>query len=480
MSKLDELRTQYPTFSYESYSWEFHDGMVELLFVYSLSSEYRFQHRLVLHSIEKNEFEALNPDFLENIVFNLGLAEMFNYWKTTCSPEILIKAGSLSPEQIEWWKHLLLHGMGEFFYVNDINFSIPNFVKITVNDQPSNVKPKLGQIQKPTPTPILTPKTLLVPIGGGKDSVVTIELLKQVSNLELTTLTINPTKASIDTSIASNISKNIVIDRILDPVLYTMNANDFLNGHVPISSVIAFISFLTCSFKGIDAIAISNEGSANEGNIEFHGMMINHQYSKTYDFETRFQKYCKLYLNNQQSNKIPYYFSYLRPIYELQIGGIFAQYTQYHQVFRSCNRGQKTNSWCGDCPKCLFAYLILYPFMEHDYIVSLFGRDVFANENLKETALELIDMGKNKPLECVGMYEESLVAFYLSIKKLSEKHIDLPVVLQLIKEQAFQEIKNMEDKISAIFNHWSQEHGIPENLIGPLQKATKELQQKHA
>lgn len=132
----------------------------------------------------------------------------------------------------------------------------------------------------------------------------------------------------------SNISKSIFIDRKLDPQLFEMNKQGFLNGHVPISSVIAFTSVLVSQLKGINTIAISNERSSNEGNIEFHGMMINHQYSKSFEFEERFQNYCKTYLYDQQSNIKPHYFSYLRPIYELQIAGIFAHFTQYHTAFK--------------------------------------------------------------------------------------------------------------------------------------------------
>lgn len=487
MSKLLILREEFPTFSYDRYDWRIEADGLHIDFYYTLNTQYSFIHSLVIKEISQNEIDATSGEQLKSMIFSLGMAEMLSYWKTTCSPTIIVRAGFLSNEQIEWWHHLLLHGMGEFFYVNNIDFSIPGFVTI-INDEsiaePNTKKHQqmnssISQLsQSKADQPLAEEVTsVLIPIGGGKDSIVTIELLKQLPDLRRYALLINPTQASKDTLIQSNISKSIFVDRNLDPVLYTMNKSEFLNGHVPISSVIAFLSVLVSTLKNIDCIAISNERSSNEGNITFHGQEINHQYSKTFEFEKRFQEYCKTHLNNQQSINVPYYFSYMRPLYELQIAGLFAEMSEYHYLFRSCNRGQKTNEWCGNCPKCLFAYLILYPFMDHDYIVSLFGRDVFANENLKETALELINLGKNKPLECVGVYEESLVAFYMSIKKLADQHIDLPVVLQLVKEQAFQHVIHIGDRTTAIFNSWNNEHGIPQSLLGPITKATQRLKE---
>jgi hypothetical protein len=100
------------------------------------------------------------------------------------------------------------------------------------------------------------------------------------------------------------------------------------------------------------------------------------------------------------------YFSFLRPLSELQIAKLFSQCKAYHPVFRSCNVGSKTDSWCGHCPKCLFTWIILSPFLSREKLTAIFGKDLMADESLQPILEELNGTAAVKPFECVGTVEE--------------------------------------------------------------------------
>ena len=243
---------------------------------------------------------------IDNLVFHLGLIELLSYWKAFCSPEISIKCGSLDKQQIEWWKDLILNGMGEFFYQNRIDFRGSNFLKITSGLKKNNLF--TGKLKS----------DILVPISGGKDSIVTLELLKPVKCFGL-----NPTSATKKIMKIAGCKKPIIVKRKIDKKLLELNRKGFLNGHTPFSAYLAFLTVFCGIIFNYKYIALSNERSSNEGNLKYLGKIINHQYSKTFDFEKKFRQYSKKYLGKDIE-----YFNKLikeiksRKIIENQIEGI--------------------------------------------------------------------------------------------------------------------------------------------------------------
>ena len=181
-------------------------------------------------------------------------------------------------------------------------------------------------------------------------------------------LIMNPRGATIDTITAAGLSMDdvLIINRMFDPALLELNNQGFLNGHTPFSAMLAFYTLMCSVITGFRNIALSNESSASESTIP--GTKINHQYSKSLEFETDFRNYYTKYITGGIN-----YFSFLRPLSELQIARIFAELTRYHDVFRSCNAGSKTNSWCGKCPKCMFTHILISAFtniQEADRIIG--------------------------------------------------------------------------------------------------------------
>jgi len=222
---------------------------------------------------------------------------------------------------------------------------------------------------------------------------------------------INPKSPGIECMEVAGYKDYLKVERVIDPELLRLNQEGYLNGHTPFSALVAFLSYLCAYLTNRKYILLSNEGSANEATVL--GTKINHQYSKTYEFEDDFKEYSK----NSLGLDIEY-FSMLRCLNELQIAMLFSHYKQYHSVFKSCNVGSKSIpwKWCCHCPKCLFVYIILSAFLSTLELTSIFGEDLYEKEELLPTFLELLGYAETKPFECVGTYEEVRFAVSLAIQ----------------------------------------------------------------
>jgi len=411
---------------------------------------------------------------VDNLVFHLGLIELLSYWKAACSPEIEIKAGPLNQEQIKWWKDLIINGMGQFFYENKIDFTKPNFIKIIpINVAGAHNNYVAGARDR-----------VLVPVGGGKDSVVTLEILKRAGK-KINCFSLNPTEAAQKIMKIAGCEKPIIVERKIDPKLLELNQKGFLNGHTPFSAYLAFLSVLCAVIFDYKFIAFSNERSSNEGNLKYLGRIINHQWSKSFEFEKKFRNYSKKYLAEDIE-----YFSFLRPLYEIQIAKLFSKYLKYFAVFLSCNEAYKTYSgtklptkkWCGKCPKCLFIFASLHPFVETKKLIEIFGQNLFERKSLLPIMLELIGERKFKPFECVGTKKESLVAFYLSWKNAREQFsVKLPFLLRYFEKKILPRTEpevlvrglpkypNLEKESIKITTSWNKQN----NLLGEFERILK-------
>ncbi|RLD56045.1 MAG: hypothetical protein DRJ05_11950, partial [Bacteroidetes bacterium] len=185
---------------------------------------------------------------------------------------------------------------------------------------------------------------------------------------------------------------------------------------------------------GFKHIALSNEASANEATEIESG--VNHQYSKSLEFEEDFRWYVKNYISADLN-----YFSFLRPLSELQIAKLFSGFPKYFPVFKSCNVGSKTDIWCGACPKCLFVNIILSPFISLQQRVAVFGKDLFEDMQLKKYLDELTGISDVKPFECVGTLDEVNLALAATIKKYDGNK--LPALLDhYVKNKLFEEYRD--------------------------------------
>jgi hypothetical protein len=386
--KYKELREQFPEFHYKDYKYWVSNGQLNIEFEFVLSDKYYFfpQHTIPLPS----DFSVVdNKTALDNLAFNLGMIELISYWKTTCSPLVRINAGKIDPFQIKWWKKLYFNGLAEFFYVNGIESTLDDFMQIVSESKQIHKKFVFTSENK-----------ILVPVGGGKDSAVSLELLKR-SRYKIIPFVVNPRGASKETILQAGLkhSNSFFTSRKIHLQLIELNKKGFLNGHTPFSAMLAFLSLIAAFINKAKHIALSNESSANEATVV--GTNINHQYSKTYTFEKDFRDYYMKYISSDFN-----YFSFLRPLSETQIAAVFSRLPQHFFSFKSCNVGSFENVWCAKCPKCLFTYILLAPFISAEIQHKIFGTALLNEPKLKNELDKLTGINENKPFECVGTIED--------------------------------------------------------------------------
>lgn len=437
MDKYNELRNKYDTFIYDSYEIEELENTTKITYNFIVPSLTQYKPTL---EVKKFKIDS----FTKNLIFHIGLVELVSYWKATCSKNVIIKAGYINKEQIEFFKKLYFYGLGELFYTNGITPNYDDFINIKCELKEQNIE-----------IPNYVGNGNLIPIGGGKDSNVTLEIMKSDFEDNLCFI-INPKQVTLSCAqTAGYLNEKIVtVKRTIDKNLIELNKQGFINGHTPFSALVAFLSYFNAYITGKKYILLSNESSANESNVD--GTKINHQYSKTYEFECDFNEYTKKYFKIDIK-----YFSLLRPLSEYQIAMLFSNYEKYHEIFKSCNVGSKKEPWhwCCSCPKCLFVYIILSPFLYKEKLIRIFGEDLFEKEDLLDIFIELAGYGKTKPFECVGTYEEVRYAITKTISKLDKQ----PYLLKYYKEHF--ELENLNKNLENKYNRENNLNPYFENLL---------------
>lgn len=325
--KFLELREKYQKFIYHNYHIQEDENQIILTYDFEIVGLCEFHPRIEIKK-KSIKFKNIENEFVENLVFHIGMVELISYWKCVCCPNVIVKCGYLNKEQIKWFKKLYYNGLGEYRYINKIDILEQDIMDIFIEMQYKEIKDLSKEARKGT----------LIPIGGGKDSTVTLELLKKYRN-DNYCIMIGGKEPSLQSAKIAGYKDNQIIEitRTISPELLKLNKEGYLNGHTPFSSLLAFLSYLVAFLINRKYIALSNESSANESNVE--GEKINHQYSKSYEFEQDFEYYSNKYLKAGVN-----YFSLLRPLNELQIAKLFSKNKQYHSIFKSCNVRKQTNS----------------------------------------------------------------------------------------------------------------------------------------
>jgi len=379
-------------------------------FAYLVGIE-RFEEKLYL---PKPISLSVDAHLLEALFFNLHLACGISYWKMKCPSHIEIKSGSLSKVQSAFWNMVYTKGLGEFYYRNKIDFR--NLVEF----------PFVLEAH-PEPKEMIFLNRELVGIGGGKDSVVTWEHLKKEGKSAVG-LVIETQKKyeSVNDLLSVGEIPVIRVRREMDGKLISGKNNAlYHNGHIPISMIYAWIGIFCAVVYDYKAFVVSNEKSSEEGNTQMYGMSINHQWSKSKEFEDAFSSY----VHRTISPSVQYY-SPLRDLSELEIVQEFISYPQYLNVVTSCNknfsvtRKMQDGRWCGECPKCAFAFLLFAAVLPKKDVVTLFGKNMLEDPTLTCLFRDILGKGGLKPFECVGTFEESQAALRI-IKKKGEFTISL-------------------------------------------------------
>lgn len=453
MKDFNELRSEYRKFIYKNYKIFEDEDKIKIEYCFEIPNLSIFTPSIEIEKRNIN-FKSINNDFVKNLVFNIGMIELISYWKCVCPKKIIIECGMLDEEQISWFKKLYYYGLGEYRYINNINVNMEDMLEIII-DAKEEYNLDISNFDDNNLN------GTLIPVGGGKDSCVTAELLSKYRSDNLCLIVGGKEPSIKSAEIAGYKNKIIYVKRTIDKNLIELNKQGYLNGHTPFSGMLAFLSYLVAYLSSKKYIALSNESSANESNVE--GEKINHQYSKSFEFEQDFRRYADKYLKANIQ-----YFSMLRPLNEFQIAKLFAKHEKYHKIFRSCNVGSKTFpwEWCCNCPKCLFVYIILSPFLYKNKLIEIFNEDLYEKESLLNTFIELCGYGKTKPFECVGTYEEVNFAISKTIQNLIENNIKLPYLLRYYSENY-----SLTNTKVDITNQYNEENNLPKEFDKILRKA---------
>lgn len=442
--KFLEFRQNYPVFIYEKFEYEIEQIGLKIKFTF-INGEHCFSPTLFVEKKHFLSFSHLSKEQLDLLVFHMGMVELVSYWKAFCSPKVIIKPFALREKQIEFFKKLYYNGLGEFFYVNGINISQEEFMTIE-NANNTYTSPQNFE----------TFDQYIVPIGGGKDSVVTLDLLMS-ANRDVVPFIINPRGATTECCLKAGFSQEetLICKRAIDAHLLELNSQGCLNGHTPFSAMLAFTTLLISAISKRKYIALSNEDSASESTVK--GSEVNHQYSKSLEFENDFRNYVLEFISQDF-----YYFSFLRPLSELHIAKLFSK-LNYQSVFKSCNAGSKQNIWCGKCPKCLFAFIILSPFLSKEELIEIFSKNLFEDKDLEEYFLQLCGERQTKPFECVGTISEVRAALSLCLRN-KRKDFENDYLMKI-----FQRISKINERVSKInervFFELSNNHNLPERNL---------------
>jgi hypothetical protein len=332
----------------------------------------------------------------------IGVGELWyllaglSYYKAGAARHVDLAQTPVGDKGLALFDAALHDGLGEFSFRNNLPL---DDVAVTGAGPANTYEPDLDATR------------VLIPFGGGIDSLVT---LSKLEHLDRSLFVVSPSTGRFEplerTAAVSGLDV-VRATRRLDPQILRGD-DDFFNGHVPVTAMVTLLAALAALASGHGAVAMSNEHSSSAANLRWRDRDINHQWSKSWAAE--------VLLGDALAERVGPDFvvaSYLRDRSELWVAREFSGLTQYHHVFRSCNRAfsqrpqERAKNWCGTCDKCLFVDLILAPFIDRASLRDIFDSEPISDPRLDENLRSLIGLGlEHKPFECVGDPDESAVA----------------------------------------------------------------------
>ncbi|HXW33722.1 MAG TPA: hypothetical protein VEJ87_04020 [Acidimicrobiales bacterium] len=396
------------TFRITDFDFDPSDGRA--VFRYALDDVARFEEvidfgrRAHLSASEQRGFEAC--------LRLLHLTAGVSYYKAAAPPRLVVESGTLDALEADFVNELYDRGLREFAYRNGLG--VPLRFELCAKFESGS---RSENSSAPAPG-------LAVPVGGGKDSIVVAEALRELRPL-LVSVNGHPASRRIAEIAGLELA---VIGRKVAPELLALNRSGALNGHVPVTAIVSLIVVASGYLYGFSTTAMSLEGSSSfptrsipqpptsgvtsdsedSARSDRVPVEINHQWSKSIEFEQILQQ-----LLTSSVHPGIRYVSLLRGFSDLEIADCFATLTQYHRAFRSCNKAFAMSSdfddWCCECPKCRFVFLTLATTTGREELISVFGSDLLSDADQVEGFVDLVHEDR-KPFECVGTSDESLAA----------------------------------------------------------------------
>ncbi|MBS0226269.1 MAG: endonuclease domain-containing protein [Proteobacteria bacterium] len=376
----------------------------------------------------------------------LHLIAGVSYYKAAVPGEIRIENGPIDASIADYLESVYLNGLGEFAYRNGLN--LHGRIKFPRADAASSPAPALGLREH-----------ALVAIGGGKDSLVSIEALRAAGIAQMVTW-VGGSQLIAQCAARTGLP-TLNIGRQIAPELFELNRQGAWNGHIPVTAINSAIMVLAALLTDADQVVFSNERSASYGSLIEGTGEVNHQWSKGWAAEQGLARVVREHVAADLR-----YYSLLRPLSELAVARQFAKNDHYDAWFSSCNRnfhllGEKpTQRWCGVCPKCHFVFLALAPFVPKPRLVGIFGRNLLDDRDQIAGYDALLEYRDHKPFECVGEGGESRAAM-AALSDRPEWRED--EIVARFRNEILPQLAG-DDLAIAPLLEMSGEHGIPESV----------------
>ena len=446
--QLRQLRNAHPVFRVDAAHAAASGGTLRLTFRFT-TGQTTFSPTADITGLRPDEAARTSTPTAQRLIRAMAIVEAFSYWKAYCSPVIDIAPPPADPGETAWWETFWPQGMGEFFYRNGIDYTVPGFLRITAQPGPAPAPGSHAPGSHGSAPP-------MVMFSGGKDS---LALTYAIRDGATDFFLYNPTSAqrTLAESLADG-GRIIEAHRQILPELLALNATGHPNGHTPYSAYLALAALLAGYLRGTTTVAAGNSRSDDEPNVSsYHGQPVNHQWTKSYEYEAALGRY-----RDQWLPGAPTYSSPLRPLYELQIIRTLTPHLDAYLQTASCNR-TKGNGWCRTCAKCAWVFLATSALFGHELAVRKAGGDMFANPELSPLYEAMAGLSGDKPFECTGTEEEVRSA----IQAAAQHGGNLPALTPCIRNPAITNARPLD----ILLKDWGQDNRIPPALKERVRRA---------
>ena len=392
---LGRLRGEYPVFRIEDARAVPGPTGVRLEFAFAAGA-LRFRPVVEFTGLLPDEAGRVVTVTAQRMVRALAIVEAFSYWKALCSPVIEVALPAPDAAELDWWQAFWPGAMGEFFYRNQIDYTAPGF--LVIRGPASAGGPGGGEPARDAPG-----GPPLVLFSGGKDSLALARIVAASAGAAPVDFFLyNPGERlrGLAGSLASG-GRLVEVRRAILPELLALNAAGHPNGHTPFSAYLAFAAMFAGYLRGNGPVMAGNSRSDDEPNVRSYlGRPVNHQWTKSYEFEAAARSYRDRWLPGA-----PGYSSPLRPLYEVQIIASLAGDVDTYLRTVSCNQA-RGGGWCRSCAKCAWVFLATAALFGHDLAIRKTGGDMFADPALSGVYQEMAGLTGVKPFECTGSEDE--------------------------------------------------------------------------
>jgi UDP-N-acetyl-alpha-D-muramoyl-L-alanyl-L-glutamate epimerase len=466
--RVRRLRAEYPVFRIEDARATTGPSGVRLEFAFA-AGELRFRPMVELSGLRPDEAGRVVTVTARRMVRALAIIEAFSYWKALCSPVIEVALPAPDPAELAWWRAFWPGAMGEFFYRNQIDYTAPEFLVIrgpaggaTAGGATAG-RVGVAGVSEPSAAGVAPAGPPLVLFSGGKDSLALARIVSASTGpaAPVDFFLYNPGERlrGLAGSLAGG-GRLVEVRRAILPELLRLNAAGHPNGHTPFSAYLAFAGMLTGYLRGSGPVMAGNSRSDDEPNVPAYlGRPVNHQWTKSYEFESAARSYRDRWLPGA-----PGYSSPLRPLYEVQIIASLAGDVDAYLRTASCNRAAD-GGWCRSCAKCAWVFLATAALFGHDLAIRKTGGDMFADPSLSGVFGEMAGLTGVKPFECTGSEAEVRAA----IQAVGQGHGPdaYPALAACLRSPEVRAAR----PLAALLADWGHDDLIPVTVLGQVSKA---------